>query len=87
MSLVFCVDLHVGNYIIQNSNKCNGLCDERKDCCDSLATCRCGTHTGKYECICQTGYYGNGLKKGCTGNLAFSSVSRLLWSSSQSKLT
>lgn len=59
-------DLHVGNYVIQNSNKCNSLCEERKDCCDSRATCRCGTHTGKYECVCQAGYYGSGVKDdGC----------------------
>ena len=58
-------DLHVGNYIHQNVSKCDELCTERRDCCDEMATCGCGTHTGYYECICPTGYYGSGLRHEC----------------------
>jgi len=58
-------DLHVGNYIQQNASKCDDLCTERRDCCDKMATCGCGTHTGYYECICPTGYYGSGLRHEC----------------------
>ncbi|XP_061566532.1 sushi, von Willebrand factor type A, EGF and pentraxin domain-containing protein 1 isoform X1 [Cololabis saira] len=36
------------------------------DCCDVMASCKCGTHTGQYDCICEKGYYGNGLQHECT---------------------
>ncbi|XP_052776199.1 sushi, von Willebrand factor type A, EGF and pentraxin domain-containing protein 1-like isoform X1 [Mya arenaria] len=57
-------DLSSGKYVDQPVRKCNRLCVGR-DCCDSIATCKCGTHTGKYECLCPRGYYGNGLRGGC----------------------
>ncbi|XP_068090442.1 sushi, von Willebrand factor type A, EGF and pentraxin domain-containing protein 1 isoform X2 [Hyperolius riggenbachi] len=31
-----------------------------------MASCKCGTHTGQYECICEKGYYGKGLQYECT---------------------
>ena len=58
-------DLSVGSFIEQIGTKCDKLCDEGEDCCDVKASCRCGTHTGMYSCICNKGYYGNGLKGGC----------------------
>ncbi|XP_052257236.1 sushi, von Willebrand factor type A, EGF and pentraxin domain-containing protein 1-like isoform X1 [Dreissena polymorpha] len=57
-------DLNIGRYVVEPDRKCNRLCVGR-DCCDPLASCKCGTHTGKYECICPPGYYGNGLRGGC----------------------
>ena len=59
-------DLNSGRYINQPGRKCNRLCVGR-ECCDALATCKCGTHTGKYECLCPAGHYGNGLKGSCQG--------------------
>ena len=35
------------------------------DCCDGLATCSCGAHSGFYSCICPRGYFGRGLKGDC----------------------
>lgn len=32
-----------------------------------MASCKCGTHTGQYDCICEKGYYGKGLQHECTG--------------------
>lgn len=63
-------DLNSGRYIEQPDRKCNRLCVGR-DCCDSLASCKCGTHTGKYECLCPPGFYGNGLRGGCQGKTSF----------------
>ena len=60
-------DLHVGNYILQNVSRCDDLCSEHRNCCDEVATCGCGTHTGYYECICPAGYYGSGLRHECFG--------------------
>ncbi|XP_060574827.1 LOW QUALITY PROTEIN: sushi, von Willebrand factor type A, EGF and pentraxin domain-containing protein 1-like [Ruditapes philippinarum] len=57
-------DLTSGRYIEQIPWKCNRLCVGR-NCCDTVATCNCGTHTGKYECMCPAGYFGNGLFGGC----------------------
>ena len=61
-------DLSAGQYIKQPNRKCNRLCVGKR-CCDPQAVCSCGIHTGKYECVCPEGYYGNGLKGGCQGNL------------------
>ena len=67
--MMYCVsDLKSGRYIDQPNKRCDKLCVGKK-CCDPLATCSCGTHTGQYECICPAGYYGNGLKGGCQGRL------------------
>lgn len=60
-------DLRVGSYVEQELSKCSNLCSEKKDCCDIKALCRCGTHTGKYECVCSAGYHGSGLVSGCFG--------------------
>ncbi|KAL4236643.1 biological adhesion [Mactra antiquata] len=56
-------DLISGRYIEQPAQKCDRLCVGR-NCCDKVATCNCGTHTGQYECMCPAGYYGNGLRTG-----------------------
>ncbi|ESO11988.1 hypothetical protein HELRODRAFT_158373 [Helobdella robusta] len=59
-------DLHSGNYVLQNLKYCQNLCNSvTENCCDTLATCKCGTHTGRYECVCKAGYYGSGLKGNC----------------------
>ena len=36
------------------------------NCCDPLASCSCGTHTGHFACVCPAGYYGRGLMGDCT---------------------
>ncbi|XP_008426204.1 sushi, von Willebrand factor type A, EGF and pentraxin domain-containing protein 1 isoform X1 [Poecilia reticulata] len=59
-------DLPTGSYIQEDLSRCSSLCDEGKDCCDVMASCKCGMHTGQYDCICEKGYYGKGLKHECT---------------------
>ena len=50
---------------MQKNDRCNSLCEDG-NCCHPRATCACGTHTGKYECLCGPGYYGHGMgDKGC----------------------
>ncbi|KAK3090083.1 hypothetical protein FSP39_009008 [Pinctada imbricata] len=58
-------DLRSGSYLKQTDDKCRGLCNGATPCCDSRAICRCGTHTGTYECACQLGYYGSGVSFDC----------------------
>ncbi|XP_070563038.1 LOW QUALITY PROTEIN: sushi, von Willebrand factor type A, EGF and pentraxin domain-containing protein 1-like [Ptychodera flava] len=58
-------DLGVGELIEQDLMHCSSLCAAGKNCCDSIARCVCGIHTGQYQCMCPAGYYGNGLKDGC----------------------
>lgn len=60
-------DLPTGSYIQEDLSRCSTLCDAGKDCCDVMASCKCGTHTGQYDCICEKGYYGKGLQHECTG--------------------
>ncbi|XP_013383226.1 sushi, von Willebrand factor type A, EGF and pentraxin domain-containing protein 1 [Lingula anatina] len=60
-------DLQTGGYVTQDSEKCDNLCEEGKMCCDSSAACRCGIHTGHYQCVCDPGFYGNGLQGDCKG--------------------
>ncbi|KAG8455052.1 hypothetical protein GDO86_001318 [Hymenochirus boettgeri] len=59
-------DLPSGSYIQEDTAHCSYLCETGKDCCDVMASCKCGTHTGQYECICEKGYYGKGLQYECT---------------------
>ncbi|KAM4808468.1 sushi, von Willebrand factor type A, EGF and pentraxin domain-containing protein 1 [Rhinophrynus dorsalis] len=59
-------DLPSGSYIQEDISHCSYLCEAGKDCCDVMASCKCGTHTGQYECICEKGYYGRGLQHECT---------------------
>ncbi|XP_055359949.1 sushi, von Willebrand factor type A, EGF and pentraxin domain-containing protein 1 isoform X5 [Betta splendens] len=59
-------DLPTGDYIQEDLSRCSSLCEAGKDCCDLMASCKCGTHTGQYDCICEKGYYGNGLQHECT---------------------
>nr|XP_045229548.1 sushi, von Willebrand factor type A, EGF and pentraxin domain-containing protein 1 [Macaca fascicularis] len=59
-------DLPSGSFIQDDMVHCSYLCDEGKDCCDRMASCKCGTHTGHFECICEKGYYGKGLQYECT---------------------
>ncbi|XP_053558647.1 sushi, von Willebrand factor type A, EGF and pentraxin domain-containing protein 1 [Bombina bombina] len=59
-------DLPSGSYIQEDISHCSYLCESGKDCCDVMASCKCGTHTGQYECICEKGYYGKGLQHECT---------------------
>ncbi|XP_053321831.1 sushi, von Willebrand factor type A, EGF and pentraxin domain-containing protein 1 [Spea bombifrons] len=59
-------DLPSGSYIQEDNSHCSYLCEAGKDCCDVMASCKCGTHTGQYECICEKGYYGKGLQYECT---------------------
>lgn len=60
-------DLPTGSYIQEDLSRCSSLCDAGTDCCDLMASCKCGTHTGQYDCICEKGYYGKGLQHECTG--------------------
>uniref|UniRef100_A0A8C4ECW7 Sushi, von Willebrand factor type A, EGF and pentraxin domain containing 1 n=1 Tax=Dicentrarchus labrax TaxID=13489 RepID=A0A8C4ECW7_DICLA len=59
-------DLPTGSYIQEDLLRCSSLCEAGKDCCDLMASCKCGTHTGQYDCICEKGYYGKGLQHECT---------------------
>ncbi|XP_074555287.1 sushi, von Willebrand factor type A, EGF and pentraxin domain-containing protein 1 [Halichoeres trimaculatus] len=59
-------DLPTGSYIQEDLSRCSSLCDAGRDCCDLMASCKCGTHTGQYDCICEKGYYGKGLQHECT---------------------
>uniref|UniRef100_A0A3P8S3J5 Sushi, von Willebrand factor type A, EGF and pentraxin domain-containing protein 1 n=1 Tax=Amphiprion percula TaxID=161767 RepID=A0A3P8S3J5_AMPPE len=54
------------SYIQEDLSRCSSLCEAGKDCCDLMASCKCGTHTGQYDCICEKGYYGKGLQHECT---------------------
>ncbi|XP_061166124.1 sushi, von Willebrand factor type A, EGF and pentraxin domain-containing protein 1-like [Saccostrea echinata] len=58
-------DLGAGSYVAQPIDKCHHLCIDRSPCCDQRATCRCGTHTGNFECVCREGFYGTGLYGEC----------------------
>ncbi|XP_077904066.1 sushi, von Willebrand factor type A, EGF and pentraxin domain-containing protein 1 isoform X2 [Ictidomys tridecemlineatus] len=59
-------DLPTGSFIQEDMSHCSYLCEAGKDCCDRMASCKCGTHTGQFECICEKGYYGKGLQYECT---------------------
>nr|XP_056705184.1 sushi, von Willebrand factor type A, EGF and pentraxin domain-containing protein 1 [Euleptes europaea] len=59
-------DLPSGSYIQEDISYCSYLCDGSENCCDVMASCKCGTHTGQFECICEKGYYGKGLQHECT---------------------
>ncbi|XP_056124585.1 sushi, von Willebrand factor type A, EGF and pentraxin domain-containing protein 1 isoform X2 [Rhinichthys klamathensis goyatoka] len=59
-------DLPTGSYIQEDPAQCSSLCEEEKNCCDIMASCKCGTHTGQYDCVCERGYYGKGLQHECT---------------------
>ncbi|EGW02022.1 Sushi, von Willebrand factor type A, EGF and pentraxin domain-containing protein 1 [Cricetulus griseus] len=59
-------DLPSGSFIQEDMAHCSYLCEAGKDCCDRMASCKCGTHTGQFECICEKGYYGKGLQYECT---------------------
>uniref|UniRef100_A0A671PAW8 Sushi, von Willebrand factor type A, EGF and pentraxin domain-containing protein 1 n=1 Tax=Sinocyclocheilus anshuiensis TaxID=1608454 RepID=A0A671PAW8_9TELE len=59
-------DLPTGSYIQEDLAQCSSLCKEGKDCCDIMGSCKCGTHTGQYDCVCEKGYYGKGLQHECT---------------------
>ncbi|XP_078575446.1 sushi, von Willebrand factor type A, EGF and pentraxin domain-containing protein 1-like isoform X3 [Branchiostoma floridae x Branchiostoma japonicum] len=58
-------DLQGGEFILETPGKCWKLCPQGNKCCDVTASCRCGTHTGQYQCICEAGYYGNGVHHDC----------------------
>uniref|UniRef100_A0A8C3R0R3 Sushi, von Willebrand factor type A, EGF and pentraxin domain-containing protein 1 n=1 Tax=Cyanoderma ruficeps TaxID=181631 RepID=A0A8C3R0R3_9PASS len=59
-------DLPSGSYIQEDILHCSYLCEANENCCDIMASCKCGTHTGQFECICEKGYYGKGLQHECT---------------------
>ncbi|XP_014062513.2 sushi, von Willebrand factor type A, EGF and pentraxin domain-containing protein 1 isoform X2 [Salmo salar] len=59
-------DLPTGSYIQEDLSRCSSLCEAGADCCDVMASCKCGTHTGQYDCICEKGHYGKGLQNECT---------------------
>ncbi|XP_056156472.1 LOW QUALITY PROTEIN: sushi, von Willebrand factor type A, EGF and pentraxin domain-containing protein 1 [Lampris incognitus] len=59
-------DLPTGSYIQEDLSRCSSLCEAGRDCCDLMASCKCGTHTGQYDCICEKGHYGKGLQHECT---------------------
>lgn len=51
---------------VSNSSHCDSLCDRNitteGSCCDPNSRCACGFHSGHYNCICNAGYYGSGIK-------------------------
>ncbi|KAM9717511.1 LOW QUALITY PROTEIN: sushi, von Willebrand factor type A, EGF and pentraxin domain-containing protein 1 [Menidia menidia] len=59
-------DLPSGSYIQDEPSRCSWLCEAGRDCCDLMASCKCGTHTGQYDCVCEKGHYGKGLQHECT---------------------
>ncbi|TSN12231.1 Sushi, von Willebrand factor type A, EGF and pentraxin domain-containing protein 1 [Bagarius yarrelli] len=59
-------DLPSGGYIQDDLSYCSSLCLEGRDCCDIMASCQCGIHTGQYDCVCEKGHYGKGLQLECT---------------------
>ncbi|XP_061107701.1 sushi, von Willebrand factor type A, EGF and pentraxin domain-containing protein 1 isoform X3 [Conger conger] len=59
-------DLPAGSYIQDEPSRCASLCEEGRDCCDLMASCLCGTRSGQYDCVCERGYYGKGLRHTCT---------------------
>jgi len=64
--LILFADLKAGSYQpLDNSSFCDLLCSAKSDCCDKLASCSCGTHTGHFSCLCPPGYYGSGLANSC----------------------
>ncbi|XP_018585768.2 sushi, von Willebrand factor type A, EGF and pentraxin domain-containing protein 1 isoform X1 [Scleropages formosus] len=58
-------DLPTGSYVQEDQARCGSLCETHGDCCDAMASCKCGTHTGQYDCVCEKGYYGKGLRNEC----------------------
>uniref|UniRef100_A0A3B3T3R4 Sushi, von Willebrand factor type A, EGF and pentraxin domain-containing protein 1 n=1 Tax=Paramormyrops kingsleyae TaxID=1676925 RepID=A0A3B3T3R4_9TELE len=58
-------ELPTGSYIQEERGRCSSLCKSAGDCCDAMASCLCGTHTGQYDCVCNKGYYGKGLQHEC----------------------
>ncbi|TKS92959.1 Sushi, von [Collichthys lucidus] len=67
-------DLPTGSYIQEDLSRCSSLCEAGRDCCDLMASCKCGTHTGQYDCICEKGYYGKGLQHECTAGRRLQSL-------------
>ncbi|PIK33677.1 putative sushi, von Willebrand factor [Apostichopus japonicus] len=58
-------DLEEGAYVTEEPSSVVSLCIDGTNCCHEEALCRCGTHTGQYECICPAGHYGNGVGNDC----------------------
>ncbi|XP_061133183.1 sushi, von Willebrand factor type A, EGF and pentraxin domain-containing protein 1 isoform X1 [Syngnathus typhle] len=58
-------DLPTGSYIQEDPSRCASLCPAGRDCCDVMASCKCGTHSGRYDCVCEKGYFGKGLQHEC----------------------
>ncbi|XP_046385384.1 sushi, von Willebrand factor type A, EGF and pentraxin domain-containing protein 1-like isoform X2 [Ischnura elegans] len=69
-------DLQIGSFLPVNSTMCNNLCTignisindedpQKKQCCDMMGECACGTISGHYSCICPPGHYGTGLRNDC----------------------
>ncbi|XP_041475001.1 sushi, von Willebrand factor type A, EGF and pentraxin domain-containing protein 1-like isoform X1 [Lytechinus variegatus] len=59
-------DLRMGEFIEETPEKCSSRCLDESHCCDVMASCRCGTHTGSYDCVCPAGFYGSGLRGKCS---------------------
>lgn len=49
---------------VANRTLCDRLCDGT-GCCDQRAACSCGTTSGHYQCTCEPGYGGSGLRGDC----------------------
>ena len=56
---------------IEDPNECVNLCSNHnkfnysENCCDTMASCTCGTYSGHYSCMCPVGYYGSGFSGNC----------------------
>ena len=65
--MFFFVDSAGAAYIEDDSHFCDSFCSGGM-CCHWNGTCRCGIYTGQYECVCNSGYFGFGVKpSGCNG--------------------
>ncbi|XP_050100459.1 sushi, von Willebrand factor type A, EGF and pentraxin domain-containing protein 1-like [Anopheles aquasalis] len=56
---------------VTNRSLCDRLCNQMPSlpdaagCCDQRASCSCGTTSGHYQCTCEPGYGGTGLRGDC----------------------
>ncbi|XP_038054990.1 uncharacterized protein LOC119727201 [Patiria miniata] len=54
-------------FLYVDTDRCSGLCAaENGPCCDSRARCACQTDSGRFECVCQPGYIGDGSVGNCS---------------------
>ena len=52
--------------LLLHQNKLRDQSTTGELCCDPIAQCSCGTHTGHYACLCPRGHFGQGFVGDCT---------------------